>query len=224
MSTKFINITMKIIVIIAMIIGVIFAFGIFFNKQEASSDTDKNLEEIKYLDTKIISLLNNLNNIQLQNYKITLTKVQATDGKTSNSSKEKQESSEKEDSSKGGNNKEETEISKMEEETIVTEEGQVDWKTMEGEVEILYSTWPTIVLDLYKVNVSSEDILDFSSTIDDVILSIKKEDKTLTAMYLAKLYGYLPKFLDKNMRDEIKVSTLNAKMYIINAYAFAESR
>ena len=172
MSTKFINITMKIIVIIAMIIGVIFAFGIFFNKQEASSDTDKNLEEIKYLDTKIISLLNNLNNIQLQNYKITLTKVQATDGKTSNSSKEKQESSEKEDSSKGGNNKEETEISKMEEETIVTEEGQVDWKTMEGEVEILYSTWPTIVLDLYKVNVSSEDILDFSSTIDDVILPI----------------------------------------------------
>ena len=42
-------------------------------------------------------------------------------------------------------------------------------------------------------------------------------------MYFAKLYAHLPIFLEKAKIDEIDKKTLEAKSYIINSYAFAET-
>lgn len=225
MSNKFINNLIKIIIIVAIILGIISAIAIFFNIGQASStETNRNEDEIKYLDTKLLSLINYLNNIELQNYKITLDKVEIKSNESSSTSESEGKGGEQKGSTKSGANKEETQISKMEEASIITKKNETDWDTIEGEIELLYSTWPTIVLDLYNINVNSEDILAFSSTIDDVILNVKKQDKALSAMYIAKLYSYLPKFLDKNSEDEIKRETLVAKVYIINAYAYAETK
>lgn len=226
MSNKFINKITKVITIIVIIVGLIFIASIFVNTQgKETSETEKNEEQIKYLDTKIISLINGLNNIQLQNYKITLTKVEAKSNSSGNSSKNEGQGTGEEDKGQSGSNKEETEISKLEEESIVTnDEGEEpDWNTIESELELFYSTWPTVVIDLQSIGVNKDDILAFSNTLDEVILNVKNEDKALSAMYLAKLYSYLPKFLDKNFGDEIKRETLNAKTYLINTYAYAET-
>lgn len=216
----------KIIVIVVIVIGLILIASVFWNRQEAVTETQKNEEEIKYLDTKLLSLINYLNNIQLQNYKVTLTKVEAKNNTSGTSSKEEQKNENEKENPKNGTDtsKEETEISKMEKDTIVTKDEEINWDTIEGKLELLYSTWPAIVLDLYNINVSSEDILSFSSTLDDVIINVKKKDKTLSAMYIAKLYSFLPRFLDKNFEDDLKRKTLESKMHIINAYAFAETK
>lgn len=224
MSNKFLNNLAKIIIVIAIIVGIVFAFNILSSAENTESITEKNEEEIRYLDTKLLSLINYLNNIDLQNYKVTLTKVESESSSSSSSSKKEQKNNEQEDSAENGTDKGETTLTKMEKETIVSNEGEVDWKTIEGELELIYSTWPTIVLDLYKVNVSSEDILNFSSDLDETIKNVKKQDKTLSCMYLAKLYGYIPKFLEKNDVEEIKKETLKAKTYIVNAYAYAETQ
>lgn len=226
MSNKFINTITKVIVVIAIILGIIFIAAIFFSSKDAASQTQKNEEQIRYLDTKLLSLINYLNNIELQNYKVTLTKVEAKNNSAGSSSKEEEKGSGQEANSNDGTNinKEETEISKMEEDTVVTNEGKTDWETIEGELELLYSTWPTIVLDLYNINVNSEDILAFSDDLNETILNVKKKDKALSAMYIAKLYSYLPKFLDNNAQDEIRKEALEAKAYIINAYAYAETK
>lgn len=227
MSSKFINTLAKAITIAIIGVGLIFIASIFLNTQgKETSETEKNEEQIKYLDSKFVSLINALNNIQLQNYRITLTKIEAKSNATSgSSSKNEKQGNEEEDKGQSGSNKEETKISKLEEESIVIndEQKEPDWNTIESELELLYSTWPTIVLDLQNIGVNKEDILGFTNTLDDVILNVKNKEKALSAMYFAKLYGFLPKFLDKNFGDEIKREALNAKTNLINAYAYAET-
>ena len=226
MSNKVLSTVIKVITIIVIIVGLIFIASIFLNTEGSSEEkTSKNEEQIKYLDTKLISLINGLNNIQLQNYKVTLTKVEAKSNAQGSSSKNEEQGNGEEDKGQSGSNKEETEISKLEEESVVTNEenNEPDWNTLEAELELIYSTWPTIVLDLQNVGINKDDIIGFSNTLDEVILNVKNKDKALSAMYMAKLYSYLPKFLDKNFGDELKRETLNAKTYLINTYAYAEN-
>lgn len=226
MSNKVLSTVIKVITIIVIIVGLIFIASIFLNTEGSSEEkTSKNEEQIKYLDTKLISLINGLNNIQLQNYKVTLTKVEAKSNAQGSSSKNEEQGNGEEDKGQSGSNKEETEISKLEEESVVTNEenNEPDWNTLEAELELIYSTWPTIVLDLQNVGINKDDIIGFSNTLDEVILNVKNKDKALSAMYMAKLYSYLPKFLDKNFGDEVKRETLNAKTYLINTYAYAEN-
>ena len=225
MSNKMVNILTKVIIIIVIIIGIIFAFIMFSNADRTQSQEEKNKQTIKYLDTKLLSIINNLNNIQLQNYQITLTKVEAKSNKSSDSSKNEQARSKKDTSteSNSSGNKEETEISKMEEETITKNDKEPDWETLEGELEMLYSTWPSIILDLNNTEIDKNDILAFSDTLDEAVINVKNKDKALSAMYIAKLYRYLPIFLEKNSNDDIEKKAEESKSYIINAYAYAET-
>ncbi len=223
MSNKFLGNLAKVVILLAIIVGVIFSFNVFSNAEDSITETQKNEEEIRYLDTKLLTLINYMNHIDLQNYKVVLTKVETENSSSSNSSSKDEKDNKKEDSAENGTDKKEEKLYNVEQEMIVTGQEEVDWKTVEGEIEVLTAIWPTIVLDLYKINVNAEDILNFSRDLDETIANVKKQDKTLSCMYLAKLYGYLPKFLDKNGIEEIKRESLEAKTHIINAYAYAET-
>lgn len=223
MSNKFLNGLAKVIIAISIIAGIIFAFTIFSNAEDTGGSEEKNEEEVKYLDTKLLSLINNLNNIDLQNYRLVQTKVESESSSSSSSSKKEQKNNEQEDSTENGTDEQQKTLSKMEQETIVSGKKEVDWESIEGEIEVLSATWTTIVLDLYQLEVSSEDIIKFSNDLDQAITQVKKQDKTLTCMYFAKLYGYLPTFLNKSNPEEIRRDALEAKTYIVNAYAYAET-
>ena len=223
MSNKVLNNFAKVVVTLAIIAGTVFAFNIFSNAENTESIEEKNEEEVKYLDTKLLSLINYLNNIDLQNYRLVLTKIESESSESSSSSKKEQKNNEQEDSTENGTDEKEKTLSKMEQETIVNSDGEVNWKTIEGEIEVLSATWPTIVLDLYKLEVSSEDIMKFSNDLDQAITQVKNKDKALSCMYFAKLYGYLPTFLNKSNPEEIRRDALEAKTYIVNAYAYAET-
>lgn len=224
MENKFIKIIAKGIIILSILLGGILIFSVYSNAGEDKKENKRIEEEIKYLDTKILSIINYLNNIDLQHYRISINKVK-TENESSGSSEKEDEKSEKEDdSSETGTNKEETKLTKMERETIVNTGKEVDWKTIEGELEVLFSTWATVVLDLYEINVSSEDIMNFSSALDDAVINVRNKDKALSAMYIAKIYGFLPKFANNTEMDELCKKTLESKSYLVNAYAYAETQ
>ncbi len=223
MSNKFLNNLAKIVITIAIIAGIIFAFTVFSNAENTENTEEKNEEEVKYLDTKLLSLINYLNNIDLQNYRFVLTKIESESSESSSASKKEQKNNEQEDSTENGTDEKEKTLSKIEQETIVTNRGEVNWKTIEGELEVLSATWPTIVLDLNQLDVSPDDILKFSNDLDQAITHVKNKDKTLACMYFAKLYGYLPIYLNKSSAEEIRREALEAKSYIVNAYAYAET-
>lgn len=224
MSNKLISNISKFIIISAIIVGVIFAFTMISNAGDAKGISERNREEISYLDSKLLTLINYLNNIDMQNYQVVLTKVESESSTSSSSAKKDKQSNEQEDTSENGTDKEEKTLSKMEKETIVLDNEKIDWKTIEGELEVLSSTWSNIVLDLYKIDVKAENILAFSNDLDEAIINIKNKEKALSAMYIAKLYSYLPEFLDKTLVSEIEREALQAKTHIVNAYAYAETK
>ncbi len=240
MNNKFINIIIKIIVITIMVLGAIFIFLIFTNSSSGANQEEKIEEEIIYLDDKILMLINSLNNINLQNYQISISQIEENrDSSNSSGSSgggssdnqegmggmkgESSEQSQKANGTENSNNQEKITITKMELETTNSENSQPNWKNIQSEAEMLSQAWATVILDLYKTNANSEDILSFSTTLDDVIMNLNKNDKTMSAMYIAKLYSYLPKFIKQNSQEDILKPIIETKSHIINAYAYIET-
>lgn len=105
---------------------------------------------------------------------------------------------------------------------LVIDKNDIDWATIKSEIEIMYSSWNTILLDLYKLNIKNEDILNFSQAIDNTIITAKSEDKQGTLANLANLYSYLPKYIEKLQVEESKKNILKTKFNILSAYALVE--
>lgn len=112
---------------------------------------------------------------------------------------------------------------KMEENEILLQERTTDWKTVKSEIEKLYSTWSTIILDLYKINVNNQDILSFNADLDVATGNIKNENKETSLIALAKLYSYIPKYIAYVSNDVTTTNIYQTKSNILNAYAGIEN-
>lgn len=226
----------KIIVIIMLILACLFGIFIYSNaKEEPNLEEDKVAEEITYLNTKLTTIMNKINGIQIENYKLVVTKIQKDTGSSSSgeekgkgkSEENSGESSEK-NSKTNGKDSEESEntdekeqtITRMEKEQTLENSKEVNWEWIQGETEIIYSVWPTVVLDLSKTNIDSNKILEFSSGLDQALMSIKEKDSKKACTDLAKIYGLIPEFAESIKMDDITKQVLKAKANIINAYAY----
>lgn len=207
------------------------------NKPTTDDEKSKIDEELDYLDSKIVSIMNKLNNISLENYTITSEEISL--GEEGGSSSEKSSSEEKttqgsesetQEKQSTSQSKQSTEqeksnvtITQMEAKTILeTDENNIDWKLIKNEIEIINEAWASIIIDLSNLNVESYDILNFSSTLDKCIISIKDENKVDTLKNIANLYSIIPKF-EKQISNKNSIQNIKqVKSYIINAYAFAE--
>lgn len=221
MKKQWCNKMIKIAIIAIIVIVGILLFFVCSNAKADTSKLDKHEEEIEYLDTKITSLINDLNGLNLQNYRITVTKVEEAEENVSTESSNK-ENSQKEENREEDESSKQTTITKMEQEQAAIGTKEVKWEWMQGQVEVFYSVWVTIILDLYEIGVDAEKILGFSNTLDNVSMSIAEKNKEKTAANLAALYQFLPDFANKTNIDELKKDAIQTKSYILNAYAFVQ--
>lgn len=221
MKDKFISVLIKIIIIVVIAVILSLAFFLYSNAKTQNNKNDKLQGEIEYLDTKITSLINYINGINLQNYKISVSKVEESQGKTNTDESEEGSSKEEEDQGEEESKQEKT-ITKMEMEQTVSDKEQIDWNWLQGETEVFYSVWATIVLDLYDIGVSGEEIIGFSNTLDQTLISIKNKNKLLSATNFAKLYDFTSSFANKSEIDEREKIIIQTKSHILNAYAYAE--
>lgn len=211
------------------------------NKNENTEDTKTKVkEELEYLDSQIVSIVNKLNNISMQSYTISSEEVslneesssgtsssqsgnEASGGSGSGTSGEQQ----KESSSKSGSGEESVKtnitITQLEPNTVLdADENNIDWKSIKSQIETINEAWTVVILDLSSLNIDNNDILNFSATLDDCIISIKDENKIDSLTNIAKLYSYIPIF-EKDISSENSTQNIKqVKSYIINAYAFVE--
>lgn len=154
MKNKFLSITIKIVIIFAVLALGVFAWIMYSNaKDDNQKDKNDKLEkEIDYLDTKLTSLINSLNGIQLENYKVSISKIQEEE-EESNSGESQEKNSEKssKEQEEEGTNTKETKITRIEKE-LTEVEAEPNWEWIQGETEVFYSVWATIVLDLYDID------------------------------------------------------------------------
>ena len=74
--------------------------------------------------------------------------------------------------------------------------------------KILYLIWKISLSFLDK-----EFFTEFSNTLDESLINIKNKDKEKTAQSLAKLYNFLPDFINSTEMECIKKNSIDAKHY-----------
>ena len=217
--------------------SIILLFSLTGCSREEPSLNEKATNEVEYLGSKFVSILNRLNNITFENYQITteqakLSKDSAEQEKSSSSvasqSGEQGGVGEEGDNSggKSGQTEEDTTIiaSQMSPNTILNPTTtEIDWAGLKNEVENIYYAWNTILLDLYQLETSNDDILGFSADLDKATTYIKNEDKANSLLAVANLYGYLPRYLETVSDDEAKKNVTRTISFILNSYALVET-
>lgn len=190
-------------------------------------------EELNYLDTHIISLINDLNNISLENYKVSSERVEMQEEaqklstgsvggeEKTTTQKEGQQSSGQSES--GKNSESDINTTKMEPNAILASNKEdIDWQRLKYEIESLNEAWSVILLDLYSLNVNNDDVVAFSTDIDSTIISIKNENKQDALTNLAKLYSYIPIY-ERGISAENNIQNVKqTKSFLINAYSVVE--
>lgn len=107
---------------------------------------------------------------------------------------------------------------------VLTNSDEINWDYIKSEIEILYSSLPTITLDLYKSNVNQENVLSFNKEFDNLTIVTKNEKKEETLNSLSKLYEYLIGFIENSENYKTKKDILESKLYILKAYAKLDSK
>lgn len=230
-----------ILIIIASVFGA--SFIKFKSKNNKwNDDKEKTVSEVRYLETKLTSLLNAMNNIKYENYKVMESKIDETESSSNSTkssgrsdssnmnsgeskSKISSQSSEESDSEQTGEEKEssQTKYTLEKTSTLSNSSKEINWDKIKSEVEILYSVIPTTTLDLYSLNIDQNEILQFNKDFDNLTSSVKNEDKEKTLERLSKLYGYLPKYLEKIYENETYTNIVKTKSYVVSAYSIVDT-
>ena len=190
------------------------------NKKEDTSK-EKTIEEVEYLSSQIIDILNDMNKININKHtlaseKIDLKESKSDSQKSSNSESSSDESKENKTPDVG---KGEVDITNLQmESTLQTDTENVDWEKVKNKIEILNNSWSIIRLDLAYTNVIEDDIENFSSLLYQSIIEINNENKKNVLETLGKLYSYIPTFLSSCYANKNTQEIQNSKLEIITAY------
>ena len=222
--------------IILLIVLVVLALTVYTSATQNNEQDEKEkvTSEIRYLDTKLVDLFNHMNNIETRNYQIYTTKIEESrssensgGGSSGENSASNTSSGSDSTSTESNSNQSQTENTnknyEMQASGILTTNRDIDWTSCKNEAELMYTSISTITLDLYRLNVAQEDILNFNKDVDNLTVSLKEENKQLTLDNLVKIYEYIPKFAQSIVDDTLYKTLLEAKLNVFRAYAKLDS-
>lgn len=227
------------IILICIVVCVVFIIS--KNNSKDTSLQAKTEEEIEHLEEKIIAMMNSINKITLSNSVLVEEKTSQnsqTSGNTNQSNDNSQESS-KGGSSQGSDSgsssgssdsnsdkenttKENTKYEIVNDSILANKNQTIDWEYIKSSAETIHSSWATLTIDLHSLNVNNQDILNFSSVLDQVTLSAKQEDKTATLNNLASLYAFFPSYIKQISDNSEKINIDYTKACVLNSYALLE--
>lgn len=144
-----------------------------------------------------------------------------SEGSESSGSSEGGSGSEKSSSSGSSQSSDEEQIKTftLEQTGVLTQDSEIDWKTIKNNIETIYISLPTVTLDLYQTEIDKQEILDFNTAFDVLSKVVQEEKKKETLEQLVNVYGYLTKFVDKEYKDEQSKTAIKAKNNVFKAYS-----
>lgn len=232
---KYIAILLGIICIILIITLISIKLSNVNAQSEGMNLKQKISAEISYIDSNIIEIMNKLNNIDVVKYKVYTKEINESQNSSKDSTQQSENSEnegsggeEKGDSSQSQNSSNETQsqttVSELVPNEILTQNDQEpDWEQISFLMEKIYSTWPTINLDLQNQGITNDLISNFALSMDGVVQSIQNKDKDNTLINLFNMYINIPKYSSIINEDDNKQNLYNTKLNILNAYVIAST-
>lgn len=225
----------RIAYIVLILIIAILGFMIYSNasKDDDNNQNEKTFSEIKYVESKLVELFNEMNKIESRNYNIAIGEVSK---ETEQSSSEESSSSSGSGGGQGGtssgevssssgdnnstsNSKQDNKKFELEISGVLTNKEDINWEYIKGEIENLYSSISTITLDLLQINVTQEEILAFNSQLDNLAVAVKDENKENTLSQMSTLYDTLATITQKIQGEETYKILVEIKQNIFKAYS-----
>ena len=216
-------------IILILIIGIL-SYSIYSLAKEDLKEDNENkiLSEIRYVEAEFTDLFNTMNNIETRNYGVEIDEL----------SKETSKKMEEGSSDGGGQNGSSSQSSESTSQSssqdsekydlklngVLTKKEDINWDIVKSEVESLYTSIPTITMDLYQLEINKEDILNFNKEIDNLVRVINDEEKEATLQTLSVIYDYIPKFIEPlNNKDTIYKKVIETKSNIFKGYSKLDS-
>ena len=100
---------------------------------------------------------------------------------------------------------------------------KVDWDLIKSDIETMYSTWTTVLMDLTTLNVNKDNLLKYNDTLGKIVDNLENEDKETALVNLADLYNLLTLYIQDFSDDSNNKSLFVVKSNILYAYAYIET-
>ena len=100
---------------------------------------------------------------------------------------------------------------------------KVDWDLVKSDIETMYSTWTTVLMDLTTLNVNKDNLLKYNDTLGKIVDNLENEDKETALVNLADLYNLLTLYIQDFSDDSNNKSLFVVKSNILYAYAYIET-
>ena len=229
----------RIAYIVLILIIAILGFMIYSNasKDDDNNQNEKTFSEIKYVESKLVELFNEMNKIESRNYNIAIGEIskdttQSSSGESSSSSgsgggeggtssggEETSSDSSSDENTSSSNSNQDNKKFELEISGVLTNKEDINWEYIKGEIENLYSSISTITLDLLQINVTQEEILAFNSQLDNLAVAVKDENKENTLSQMSTLYDTLATITQKIQGEETYKILVEIKQNIFKAYS-----
>lgn len=227
----------KIAYVVVVVIIIVLSLTIYTNasKVDEKDRKEKTFLQIKYMEGKIANLLNLMNNVEVRNYSVVTSEMSKATTEKSNSKNKSSggkseqggessgggEQSSSQDSSEGSSEGEDEKEKKFELKLkgVLTNTEDINWDIAKSEVENIYTSLPSITMDLYSQNIKQEDILGLNTEYDKLTTYVKDEKKVETLEQLTKVYEYFPKLLKDSGQEELYTTLVETKLNVFKAYA-----
>ena len=227
------------IVVIAILGFVVYSNA---NKGEENNQQEKVFSEIKYVESKLVQLFNEMNKIESRNYSIAIgeiSKDSGSSGSNGQSSGQSSDESSSESGSGGGeggtssgeqsdsssnsnsssNSDQDNKKYELQLSGVLTNKEDINWDYVKGEIENLYTSIATITLDFYQIGANQDNILSFNQQIDNLSVAVKDESKETTLAELSNLYTNLSNITQNLQGNETYKMVVRIKENIFKAYS-----
>lgn len=188
---------------------------------------EKGISEVEYLGSTITSIMNGINNITYSNYRIISEEIK-TDDKSSNSESgsgngESNSASGGEGSNSTTQNNSINNSSMVANSLLEQKDVNINWTELNSQLQEIYSSWPTIMMDLTSLNVNKDNLLKFNSKLDEIAKNFENKDEKKSLISLSELYDLVNLYIKDFSGDETKKSVFDVRARILSAYTYTES-
>ena len=202
---------------IAFIILIISSLVVFAtsNNKEVSLE-EKVTTEIEYLSSKLIGILNQFNGFSFIGYDVS---SRAEDPQTETG----QEENQNEDTDEGNLTVNSNSDSNKNQILNFNGKYKTNWETIAYQVEEIYQTWNTVVIDLHTLNVNSDSIFKFSNMLNQATKQIKDKNRKEAMLRISELYELLPEYAKSYKSDSNWNNLLEIKSNVVKSYSYVSN-
>lgn len=207
---------------IIFILVIIFLIFIVYNnvqgkENEETQIQDKLETEIRYLESNIVSMLNSMRGLEYKKYEVVKKEESKEDKQNIENTQNKQNEEDENKEGKQNEEKEKTYTFSLAKQKIDIEE-QPNFENIEKVIAEINVSTPIITLDLYKLGVSSENVLAFTKNLDELSININQKNQMEGIKKLVNMYTLINNYAQKAKMNIEYVKALQTKQKIFEAY------